>query len=277
MIVHRAKHVHVAKDECILRKDDPLDHVYLIVDGTTKANIRGRHLTAASFSPETHATRQGGASGAWVGEMAFLEQYWIREMSKQKRQAAAVVEDESNKESNGSKIVVEKESLVTTVSRETEEETKVTRDESKNQAEQPTTPTAAAKQLVAPRNGPPLVARKPRSMYSVVAKENCRILKWSHEEMEDLLGKSTDLRASMTRAMTQAIVGKTINFIVSKGAGVPTWSAWLDDWKYSSASDIKIETVPPGQTSLGLPEDGSLEGARVMRGIATKDTIPQMA
>ena len=69
-VYHKATPLEVAKDECILRKDDPLDHVYLIIDGTTKANIRGRHLTAASFSPEAHETKQGGASGAWVGEVS---------------------------------------------------------------------------------------------------------------------------------------------------------------------------------------------------------------
>ena len=213
-IYHKANHVQVAKDECILRKDDPLDHVYLIVDGTTKANIRGRHLTAASFSPETHETRQGGASGAWVGEMAFLEQYWFREQAK--RQKAAAAEAESKMENDESEKAPESETVMA-VSKEKEDTN--TSEEPNTKVEEPTM-TVAAKQRVAPGNGPALVAKTPRALYSIVAKDDCRLLQWSHEEMEELLAKSTDLRASMTRAMTQAIVGKTINFIVSKGSGM---------------------------------------------------------
>ena len=62
----------------------------------------------------------------------------------------------------------------------------------------------------------------------------------------------------------------------TKISGVPTWSAWLDDWRYSSASDIKVQNMQPGQTTLGLPEDDSLEQAPVIRGIVTRDTVPEM-
>jgi hypothetical protein len=68
-----------------------------------------------------------------------------------------------------------------------------------------------------------------------------------------------------------------INFTVSKSAGTPTWSAWLDDWKYSAAADVKVERIPDGKTALGVPEDGSLQNAPQIRGLQTKDTVPDFA
>ena len=139
--------------------------------------------------------------------MAFLEQYWIKEQLK-RQQAAAVKESESEMESSKDSKptgTTAKRTITTTV---------------KGGEDVPAKPAEpSAKQLVAPGNAPPVVAKKATALYTIVAKDDCRILRWSHEEMEELLAKSTDLRASMTRAMTQAIVGKTINFIVSKSSG----------------------------------------------------------
>ena len=50
---------------------------------------------------------------------------------------------------------------------------------------------------------------------------------------------SADLRAGLTRAMTAAIVGKVIQFTMSRSAAIPTsWSAWLDDWKHTAPQPI---------------------------------------
>lgn len=252
-IYHKAKHVRVAKDECILRKDDPLEHVYLIVDGTTKANIRGRHLTAASFSPEAHETKQGGASGAWVGEMAFLEQYWIREQQKKQKAAAAAAEAESKQGTKKNSEQAEESVPVAAVSKENEG-TEDGKDDSSDNTKTEETGNTGVKQRVAPGKGPPLVAKTPHALYSIIAKEDCRLLQWSHAEMEELLAKSTDLRAAMTRAMTQAIVGKTINFIVSKGSGKN-----LDgDWRVrlaigSKDSHLFVPLHVPQVSRRGLP------------------------
>jgi hypothetical protein len=78
-------------------------------------------------------------------------------------------------------------------------------------------------------------------MYTIVAQEDCVVLRWRHDVMEGLMGKSTDMRAALTRAMTAAIVGKVINFTVSRSKANQTWATWLGDWKYNAGAEVNIE------------------------------------
>ena len=72
------------------------------------------------------------------------------------------------------------------------------------------------------------------SMYTIVAAQDCILLQWTHDDMEQLMNRSNDMRAALTRAMTAAIVGKVVKFSVSKSSSLlPTWSTWLDDWKHN--------------------------------------------
>ena len=71
------------------------------------------------------------------------------------------------------------------------------------------------------------------AIYTIVAGSDCEVLVWTHDDIEALMKSSTDLRASMTRAMTAPIVGKVINFTVSMGNQKGTWAKWLNDWKNS--------------------------------------------
>ena len=175
---HAAEKIQLPKDTCLIKQGDPMQYVYLIVKGRTRANILGRHLTAASFTP---VRTVGGPSGAWVGEMAFLEAYGLKEKAK--------------------------------VSAKTEET--------------PPPPPSA------------------NSLYTIVAAEDCVVYRWSHDDMETLMAKSTDMRSAMTRAMTAAIVGKVINFTVSRSARMPTWSTWLDDWRHNAGAQVQVSTYAP--------------------------------
>ena len=67
-------------------------------------------------------------------------------------------------------------------------------------------------------------------MYTIVAQDDCTVLVWSHDDMEAMMERSTDMRAALTRAMTSAVVAKVVNFTVSR---TKPWSAWLDDWKHT--------------------------------------------
>jgi hypothetical protein len=72
-----AKVIKFKKGQALISKGGKLDNVYLIVHGSTQAHIKGRHLTAQSTSPKTKGDqKQGGDSGAWIGEMRFLDRYW---------------------------------------------------------------------------------------------------------------------------------------------------------------------------------------------------------
>jgi CRP-like cAMP-binding protein len=72
----KARGFHLKKGECLIRQGGKLDHLYLVIEGSTHAHILGRRLTAASTSPETKGDQlEGGDSGAWIGEMAFLHKF----------------------------------------------------------------------------------------------------------------------------------------------------------------------------------------------------------
>ena len=79
-------------------------------------------------------------------------------------------------------------------------------------------------------------------MCTIVASEDCLVLRWSHGDMEELMAKSTDMRAALTRAMTAAVVGKVISFTVSRSKTPPTWSSWLEDWQNNAGARVQIST-----------------------------------
>jgi hypothetical protein len=51
--------------------------------------------------------------------------------------------------------------------------------------------------------------------------------------------------------------GKVINFTVSKSKTFPTWTAWLDDWKYSDGATIHVDNddEEEKEEQFRLPED----------------------
>lgn len=177
MIWNKAKIVTKKEGEVVTLAGKPSTRIYLVIQGSTRANILGRHLTAASSAPE-RKRKIGGDSGAWIGEMAFLEQVFEKDHKK-------VAENDSERELS-----------------------------------------------------PP---RMLNALYTIVANEDCVLLEWTHSDMEELMKWSTDMRAAMTRAMTAAIVGKVINFTVSRTTVLPNWSTWLDDWKHNAGAKVKVE------------------------------------
>ena len=87
-----------------------------------------------------------------------------------------------------------------------------------------------------------------RAIYTITAASDCEVLVWSYEDIEELMKSSTDLRASMTRAMTAPIVGKVINFTVSMGNKKGAWATWLDDWK-NSGGNTRVEVKQADENS----------------------------
>jgi CRP-like cAMP-binding protein len=194
MMWNKAKIVKRKKGEAITSAGKPNDLIYLVIEGSTRANILGRHLTVMSTVP-TSKLKVGGDSGAWIGEMAFLEQLFEKEQSKVR---APTADTEPRKMQN--------------------------------------------------------------AMYTVVATEDCVMLAWTHPDMEHLMSRSTDMRAAITRAMTAAIVGKVINFTVSRTTTTPTWSTWLDDWTHNAGAQVRVNNfVTPATDERDTLEEGSVE------------------
>jgi len=81
-LINRAKRVKVAQGEVIVRRGDHTESIHLVVAGRTRANVLGRRVTAASRRPGAKEEMKGGDSGAWIGEMAFLDGFGHRHEGK---------------------------------------------------------------------------------------------------------------------------------------------------------------------------------------------------
>lgn len=150
------------KGDALIRKGESLNQIYLVVDGSTQAHIKGRHLTAQSTSTDAKLKRLGGDSGAWVGEMTFLDRLGEKE---QQKKAPSKVERPQN-EGDG-KEAIEKLS----------ESPKV------EESEAPSEQKVGA--------GAPALSKTAFVLYTVLAKEDCKVWMWSFEDMETLMSSST--------------------------------------------------------------------------------------
>lgn len=210
-IEKNAERVSIKRNEPLIKQGEPMEFVYLVTEGSTRASILGRYLTAASTAPMSKEVKESGNAGAWVGEMAFLESVWGK--------------DDSD----------------------------------------------AA-------NAPPTNASSTTSyaMYTVIAKEDCVVWRWSHEEMAELMDMSADMNAVLTRAMTSAIVGKVISFTTSRQSARPSWQTFLDGWKHApvqvkikeefddAEDDVDTDSVDEevDENSEGYPKEGSPDATK---------------
>lgn len=193
-IDHAATTMKVKEGEIIVKQGDKHKYVYLVVTGSTKASALGRYMTAASVKPEHHE-KEGGASGAWIGEMAMLEFLWRKQGG--------------NKEDGSIDL--------------------------------PEEPEADEKDRKLPKTPP---FKSDRTLFTIIAKEDCTLMRWTFDEMEHLMERSTDMRSALTRAMASAIVGKVINFTLSRSRQ-PPWSAWLGDWNTHDGARVEVAASDP--------------------------------
>ncbi|CAB9517781.1 expressed unknown protein [Seminavis robusta] len=229
-----AEQVVVPKGSAIIRQGDEMDYVCLVVSGSTRASISGRRLTAASaVSPSSlEEEKAGGNSGAWIGEMAFLETYWTKEQQRKR------INNTKNPSTKNDAAETDKSA------ENVDEPTKA-----KEATANATNDTATTKPPPPPESKPK-VSNKPVNRYTIVAVEDCLVWRWKFEQVEAMMSKSTDFRAALSRAMTSAIVSKVINFTVGKSTALPTWSTWLDDWRYNAGARVNVKTeelAPPEQ------------------------------
>jgi CRP-like cAMP-binding protein len=269
IVLHQAKIRTYPKGTVILKQGDKLEKVQLVVRGATRANILGRRVSAASMpaSPsddddesdssqadsiaQSHAAR----ASAWIGEMTFLEKYWMQEQrhlqpAKVREKAVKApppsVSPASAQVDDGSPVkpVLASELLVPSVeggSPVPEGTGPGTKAEGEKAGD---VVLGSKKRTVRPIDASGLAipeAKTDYSMYTIVATEDCTVLEWSHDDMQALMERSTDLRAALTRALSSAVVGKVINFTISKSQAHRSWSQWLDDWKHSDGATIQVQ------------------------------------
>lgn len=236
-----AKILHVEKNQVIIRQGETIQHVYLIVEGQTRASVLGRFLTAASFRPIASSKQQPtrgntSGSGAWIGEMNLLERVWNEEVTHR-----ATPQRKLSEHVHGNDCKLPRDAKISTKasnqSANDHESSLVTKSASKES----TKPSDNAGDTSTPRS-------TMTAMYTIVAQDDCTVLVWSHADMMALMARSPDMKAALTRAMTAAIVGKVVTFTASRSSGTkPNWlSSWLNDSNMeSTAASIREEEKKP--------------------------------
>eukprot|EP00978_Attheya_sp_CCMP212_P047123 scaffold421234_cov59-Attheya_sp.AAC.3 len=206
-IFGKAKEKWASKDDVLVRRGQDMTKVLLIVSGTTQAQNFGRRVTAASSKPGHQHELSGGDSGAWIGEINFLESI-------------------SNKISNA-----------TTTPKQPESSTEATPAAVATAA----TATATVAQPITPMNASANNASR-KALLTYSAAGPVHYLEWTHEDLELLFGKSVDMRSALTRAMTAAIVGKVVNLTVSKSKQSDVfWTRWLSA---RTEDDVEVSIIP---------------------------------
>ena len=242
MILDKSEVVHVPKDQIIVRANQQLDSVYLVVSGRTEASILGRHLTYASSLPGNSVRQKGGDSGAWIGEIQFLESFWQKEQMQRRNTKSPM------------KSFLAKQRGDTEDADDTEKVDDVDDEEEDFDIDG----------FSAGRGG--------KALHTIICSEPATLRKWNHSDLDDLLKTSNDMRSAMTRSLTASVVGKVVNFTVSRGKerergkyGSPTWSSWLNadgaevnvSRKMTDDADSRNNT-----TEEKIPDKAAINGAK---------------
>lgn len=239
-LYQRAYCFKLSKGRVLLRKGDKLDHVYLIIEGSTQAHILGRRLTAASTNDETRGDqKEGGDSGVWVGEIAFLKQFWEKEQQGHVSPSIGTKEDRDG----SAGVVVAVVNGKNKVDNNNNDNSK----HNNNNDNDLTTKMGQSRKSSKPWKGDTLET----AFYTVLAAEDCTVLRWSHDDLEELMESSVDLRSALTRAMSIALVGKVVNLTISRAHhGKVPWLEWLVERRGRDGSTVEVQ-----EEDLKLAED----------------------
>jgi CRP-like cAMP-binding protein len=218
-IMAKAHKTQLKKGQVLIREGEPLRNIYLITKGHTKAHYMGRKLTAVSFRDMPAASESSNTSKLPSGPpTGGSSGAWVGEMSYFER------------------------------------------DFYKNKAPEPDADDKAIqKESADPNNQVQLVKKKSqelqaqRAHYTIVALEDdTTVLYWSHEEMQSLMDRSSDMKSVLTRAMTAAIVGKVLGLVGSRknSEGGLAWVGRLWQGSTQGPEPPSLDEEPP-RTPLG--------------------------
>jgi len=202
----------VKRGDVLSRQGEPMTSAKLVIRGDTRANIKGRRLTAMGSMRGNRHSLQGGDSGAWIGEMAFLQSLWDRD--------------------NRSSSLRQKLSTKNMISSSDEE--------------------------VSLRPDP---TEQYSAISTIVAVEDCELIEWAFEDMRKVMKSSRYIQEALTRAMTAAVVGKVVNFLMSRRTGAPKWSTLLDHWNHTGPKHGDEEDVA-GAEETEEEEEGLSQSAK---------------
>lgn len=198
-LISTGKTLTIKKGGVLSRQGEQISSVKLVVRGNTRANVKGRHVTAMGSVNGNRYSMKGGDSGAWVGEMAFLQSLWDKDHAPKslKKRPSGQKPSGSDKDSEEGSALGSEGTII--------------------------------------RSGLPPSDEPFKYCFisTIVAVEDIELIEWSFEDMEKVMKSSRDIKDSITRAMTAAIVGKVVNFMVSRQSALPKISTLLDNWRHA--------------------------------------------
>lgn len=255
----------IKKGGVLSRQGEQISSVKLVVQGDTRANAMGRHLTAMGSVKGNRYAMQGGDSGAWVGEMAFLQSLWDRDHApKSLQKRLSVLRSESTGQVSET-VPAATESGEGTLLKSLQKKLSVSsglKAESTGKVAETVPATTGIAEGTIIRSGLPPSDEpyKYCAISTIVAVDDIELIEWSFEDMEKVMKSSRYIQDSLTRAMTQAIVGKVVNFMVSRQSAIPKWSTLLDNWKHASPRH-KLQDVEISESE----EDEEEEVSRTLK------------
>ena len=197
------------RGQVLIENGKDLEALYVVKSGCINAvtGVMKRRVTAASTDKISMKQNEAGNSGAWIGELAFLDILAAKDI---KKPTPATPQTHTHVKEEGSTDKIQ---------------------------------SIAAP---ASNSNPPLVSQPQartatqKSILTYIATEDTTVYSFDHKELCILLNSSADLRAAFTRAMTAAVVGKVVNLYLSKvDAEKPMWQRWLGDNWQSAVTDIE--------------------------------------
>jgi hypothetical protein len=200
-IMQAGQHRTIPKGSVISREGELIKSVKLIVKGNTRASTLGRKLTVMGSAEGNRDILPGGDSGAWVGEIAFL-----RFLDMEHSPTSPM-----NNDINNSK-----------------DQTIGHHDAVNNNPPEGRVERGIIKMALSSSDEKYWY----RAVTTVVAVDNVELIEWQFEDLKTVLKSSADLHGALTRSMTAAIVGKVLNFMLSRKSELPSSpSTWFDYWK----------------------------------------------
>ena len=201
-MVRIAKKKELKRGDVLFQKGEKVHSVYLVITGCTEAvTSLSRRVTAASSSKGNKENLEGGDAGAWIGELAFLDYLSLRDRS------SGILKPP----------LPPLEILTEDVPKNPPLATAATPDGKVENSPKAQNVTLGTKTSVTQN-----------SILTYIATQDSVLYEWDFEELGDLMKTSSDLRSSVTRTMTAAVVGKVVNMYISKAdADQPMWKKWL--------------------------------------------------
>lgn len=190
-LLSKASRLILPRGIVLVERGSKFESVYLVTEGYMMArSTMSRKVTAASSVPGNRNVLAGGDSGAWIGELAFLEKCGNSTFGSHSGESSPV--SSVQKTVNGV--------LKPNHSKEVKMELKKSNDQHHH---------TESSSIVQPKAGK-------IALLSYTASQDSVVLEWKHEDLAEILNSSADMRASLTRAMTAAVVGKVVNLYMSK-------------------------------------------------------------